>query len=117
MKKLVALAAVLTLASPALAGQQDFTIVNRTGYQIDKIFVSPSKSDDWEEDVMGDDVIEDGAKQPITFSRDTSACKWDLKAVYHDKDEAVWTNIDLCTVEKITLHYDAKSDTTSATFD
>lgn len=114
MKKFIALAAVVTLASPALAGKQDFTVVNRTGYQIDKIFVAPSKSSDWEEDVMGDDVMEDGSSQPITFDGATSACKYDLKAVYHDGDTAEWGGLDLCTVSKVTLHYNAKTDTTSA---
>jgi hypothetical protein len=113
MKKLIALA-VLTVASPAFAGKQDFTVVNRTGYQIDKIFVAPSKSNDWEEDVMGDDVMEDGTSQPITFESGTSTCKYDLKAVYNDGDSAEWGNIDLCTVSKVTLHYNAKTDTTSA---
>ena len=117
MKKLIALAAVITLATPAMAGKQDFSIVNRTGYQIDKIFVAPSKSDDWEEDVMGDDVIEDGATQPITFDGSTSTCKYDLKAVYHDGDTAEWGGLNLCEVSKVTLHYNAKTNTTSATFD
>jgi hypothetical protein len=34
-----------------------------------------------------------------------------------DSSNAVWNDIDLCTVEKITIHYDKAADTTSATFD
>ena len=42
----------------------------------------------------------------------------DLKVTYSDDDSsAVWEKIDLCTVEKITIHYNRKSDETSATFD
>jgi hypothetical protein len=29
----------------------------------------------------------------------------------------VWGNVDLCTIEKITIFYDRKSDVTKATFD
>ena len=117
MKKLIALCAAVTLATPALAGKQDFTIVNKTGYQIAKIFVATSKSDDWEEDVMGDDVIEDGARQPITFDSNTTTCKYDLKAVYHDGDSAEWGGLNLCEVSTVTLYYNAKTDTTSADID
>jgi hypothetical protein len=43
---------------------------------------------------------------------------FDLKVVYSDDDSsAVWEKIDLCTVEKITIHYDRKNDVTKATFD
>ncbi len=48
----------------------------------------------------------------------TKTCKWDLKVVYADDNSAAyWRNIDLCTVEKITIRYNRKSDTSSATFD
>ena len=37
--------------------------------------------------------------------------------LFEDDDEAVWNNIDLCKVSKITLHYDRKARTTTADFD
>jgi hypothetical protein len=41
-----------------------------------------------------------------------------LKVVYSDDDSnAVWTKIDLCTIEKITIHYNRTSNETTATFD
>ena len=124
MKTIGTLAAlVLTLASfsaPALAaeGRQNFTLVNRTGYEIKHVYVSPSKSDDWEEDVLGKDTLDDGEAWGIRFHRATRTCSWDLKVVYtEDESSAVWHDIDLCEVEKITIRYNRKSDTTSASFD
>ena len=57
---LAALAVILSLAVPAaaLAADQDFTLVNRTGYTIEQVYVSPIKARDWEEDVLGRDVLE-----------------------------------------------------------
>lgn len=114
-----ALSCLLMIAVPAnAAGKQDFILVNKTGYDISHVYVSPVKSDDWEEDVLGKDVLEDGDSWKIKFNRSTSTCKWDLKVVYADDDStAFWKNIDLCSVSKITIRYNRKSDTTSATFD
>jgi hypothetical protein len=98
--------------------KQDFTLVNKTGYEIKSVFVSPNKSDDWEEDVLGKDTFADGDKWDIKFHRAATTCKWDLKVVYSDDNSsAVWTNIDLCSVEKITIKYNRGSGVTSASFD
>lgn len=113
-----ALAIAAFCVSPALAAKQDFELVNKTGYDISHVYVSPTKSNDWEEDVLGKDVLEDGDAWDIAFERGDKTCKWDLKVVYADDDSsAYWRNIDLCTVEKITIRYNRKNDTTSATFD
>jgi hypothetical protein len=114
------LAALIGLVVPGGAafaeGKQDFTLVNQTGYRIDKVYVSPTASNDWEEDVLGRDVLDDGESVDITFHRDTPGCKWDLKVVYADDDSsAVWSGFDICTITKITIHYNKKTDTTSAT--
>lgn len=98
----------------ALAGDQDFTLVNRTGYTISEVYVAPSKSSDWEEDVLGQDTLEDKTTVDIQFSRGEDTCRWDLKVVYDDETTAEWAALDLCTVSKVTIFYNAKTDTTSA---
>jgi hypothetical protein len=107
---------VMASASVAFAGQQDFTLENRTGYAISEVYVSPSNTTDWEEDVMGTDVLGDGEQVEIQFSRDTDACAYDLKVTYSDGEEAVWNGFDLCTVSSIRIFYDAKSGETSAEY-
>lgn len=122
MKMLLVAAAMLSCAFVASAqaqdAKQDFTLVNRTGYELKEVYVSPSKSDDWQDDVLGEDTLADGDHANIHFSRSAKTCKWDLKVVYtEDNSSAVWSDIDLCKVEKITIHYNEKEDKTSATFD
>lgn len=110
------LALTSLVATAAFAGKQDFELVNKTGYDISHVYVSPTKSDDWEEDVLGKDVLEDGDSWDIAFDRSEKTCKWDLKVVYADDDSsAYWRGIDLCSVRKITIKYNRKTDTTSAT--
>lgn len=115
----LALSASLGVSAVAWGqAKQDFTLVNKTGYTLSELYVSPSQADDWQDDVLGADILEDGQTVDVSFQRATKTCKWDLKVVYEDDDSsAVWRAIDLCTVGKITIKYNRKSDTTSATFD
>lgn len=98
------------------AAKQDFTLVNKTGYVISKVYVSPSDSDDWEEDVLGRDILNDGEDVDISFHRDTTGCKWDLKVTYKiDNSSVVWKGFNICDITKISIFYDANGDKTSAT--
>src|SRR4051794_6202627 len=58
---------------------QDFTLVNETGVEIDKVFISPSDKDDWEEDILGKDTLPSGQSVDIKFHRSETAANWDLK--------------------------------------
>ena len=105
-------------AASSQEGKQDFNLVNKTGYDIKSVFVSPSKSSDWEDDVLGKESLGDGDSWDIKFRRSSHTCKWDLKVVYEvDSSTAVWSDIDLCQVEKITIRYNKNTDATSANFD
>ena len=113
-----AFVAALTGSAQADEAKQDFRLVNKTGYEIKEVYVSPSKSTDWEEDILGDGVLGDQEGRDIHFHRSVKSCHWDLKVVYTvDSSSAIWNEIDLCTVEKITIHYDRKNNVTRATFD
>jgi hypothetical protein len=102
--------------SALAAGKQDFVLTNKTGYEVDQVYVSAASSDDWEEDILGKNALDNGESVNIHFSRGTRGCRFDLKVVYSDDEEAVWKDIDLCTVEKITIRWNRRSGETSATF-
>ena len=106
---------MVVLASANLHAAQnrklDFTLVNKTGLTIEEVYVSPSKDDEWGEDVMGKDVLKNNGSVDITFSRKETTCKWDLKVVDSDKDSVEWTDLDLCKANEITLKYEGKHPT------
>lgn len=95
------------LESAALAGTQDFTLVNKTGETINNLHVSETSKDDWEEDVLGDEVLEDGESLEIGFDG-KDACSWDLMVKNEEGDNLYWRKIDLCTVSKVTLRCNKK---------
>lgn len=110
---------LVALCTAAIAQEkQDFQLVNRTGYEISSVFVSASKANEWEDDVLGDDTLEDGQTLNVRFRGAGKVCKFDIKVVYEEDDsEAIWHDIDLCATSKVTIRYNKSTDTTSATFD
>lgn len=115
MRHLLAVAALLTtFAVPAVAGEQDFKLVNKTGYQIDEVYVSRASSRSWGRDIMGRGALEEDAAVDITFDAPANACRWDLKVKYNDGDTAEWSNLNLCNIETVTLFWDRKNQTTRA---
>lgn len=120
MNRFFALAAGAALILPGAAaaqGKQDFQLTNKTGYTIAEVYVAPSASEDWEEDVMGIDVLGNGDQVDITFPAREKTCIYDLRVVFDDGDDAEWRKFDLCEVSNITLYYDRKSGETTAEYD
>lgn len=73
---------VMCPAARAQEAKQDFSLVNKTGYELSKVYVSPTKSDDWDEDILGRDTLANGESVDIHFHRSNKTCQWDLKVVY-----------------------------------
>ena len=119
MLKLMALAAMASItASSAQAAQQDFELVNQTGYTISEVYVSPSGEKSWGEDILGKTTLGNRQAMDLTFDRAADACKWDLKVVYELDDEtAEWDGFNLCKTSKISIFYDAETGETSAEYE
>lgn len=110
----LAFAALLAFATPAFAANQDFTLVNKTGYGIDSVYVSKADSSSWEEDVMGRNTLDDGDHVDISFNKGERGCRYDLMVKYSDGDKSEWHGLDLCTISRISLFWDRKAGTTRA---
>ena len=92
----------------AYASDADFKLANKTGYQIDEVYVSSASAKNWGADIMGANAVPNGTSVNITFPHSSSACKFDIKVKYNDGETAEWTNIDLCQYETISLYWDGK---------
>lgn len=112
MKKLalIASAAVLAAAGPALADDWDFMLTNATGKLITKIEVAPAGSDSWvankvDAELNKDGKVKSGGKTTIHFEKAASACKFDVRGTFEDKTTAVWTGINLCDNSYVTVAF------------
>jgi ABC-type transport system substrate-binding protein len=98
-----------TASNTNSAGQQgakqDFMLVNATGVEIDKLYISPHDADDWQEDILGQDTLPSGQSLEIKFHRNESAAMWDLRIEDKQGNSIEWENLNLTQISKVTLHY------------
>ena len=114
MRNSILAVAVAMLAGSAAAADADFTLVNKTGYSIREVYISPAKRNNWGRDRLGDGLLDNDKSRFFRF-RDAATCRNDMKVVFEDgKTEVVWPNVDLCEVDKLTLRYNSRTGEVAA---
>ena len=111
MKKLHALAVLLfamvmafAVSGTALAGSQDFTLVNGTGQTIREIYLSPTSSSEWiYQDELGRKVLRPGQEIFLDFDPRDNVQYWDVKVVYEKGGEDYWIGLDLFRIYSLTI--------------
>ncbi len=96
----------------------DFDLVNKTGYDIESIFVSPTTEKAWGEDIMGKDLLKDGETVEISFDPGETDKLWDIYVTWHGYDaseDVYWVGFDLSKISEITLFYEHETGKTWAT--
>lgn len=105
---------MLTIGGGTFAADADFVLVNRTGYALNEVFISPAKKNNWGKDRLGANQLLNGQSRKFKFG-DTKHCMQDIKVMFtDDESEVEWEDFDLCELNKITLRYDRKSGEVSA---
>ncbi len=78
------------------------TIKNRTGWTMLRFYASDSRTDDWEEDILGSDVLEDGQNVRINIDDGSGACVYDFKAEFTNGQELTRSRINVCEISDYT---------------
>ena len=92
----------------------DFELVNKTGYAIKEIYISPAAADNWKDNLLTKPMA-DGESLQMTASPDANAEMWNMKIVWVDEGEDVqWKSLTLAKISKLTLYYNADTDETTA---
>ena len=100
---------ILLLPTLALTAQEanahplDFTFNNSTNYPVYELYVSSNSTDNWEEDVLAENILPANQSTRVNFSGDPGNCLFDIKAVFKDGSYMEDYKIDLCTVSEVTL--------------
>ncbi|MEI8145059.1 MAG: hypothetical protein WCH83_06320 [Alphaproteobacteria bacterium] len=99
----IAVVSVMAMSEANAQAQQNFSLVNRSGTQIDEVYVSASSRSEWGRDILGDGVLPAGQRRNITFPRGTRACNFDVKVVFTNGGNAEASNLNLCEITVITV--------------
>jgi hypothetical protein len=103
----VAVVSSLIGSTAAVAGDADFTIVNKTGITINSIYLSPANKTAWGKERLGEGkFLKQGQSVLIKFS-DKASCNQDMQVHFEDKNSSdlTWEDLNLCEINKLTLKY------------
>jgi hypothetical protein len=79
-------------------------IVNNTGYTVYYVYISQIATDDWEEDVLGDDVLTDGHSVNISLKYPLDVTnRYDIKL--EDEDGDTYTKWDVLISQGSTVEF------------
>lgn len=71
-------------------------IINETSYDMVRFYGSNVGTDDWEEDILGRDILRAGQSVTINFDDGSGYCMFDFKAVFDDGDEVIARRKNVC---------------------
>lgn len=99
--------AALVIASASWAGSASaacsdgndryVTIVNGTRTTVRELYGSNVNRSDWEEDVLGANVLPSGQQIRVNWDDNSCACLFDFKAVLTDGTEIIRRRFNVCT--------------------
>ena len=77
-----------------------FTLVNGTDAVIVEFYATAPSSGDWEEDILGVDVLSPDEAVEITIDDSREDCAYDFLAVFSDETEMVHEDVAVCDGEE-----------------
>ncbi|SEQ00194.1 hypothetical protein SAMN05428969_1488 [Devosia sp. YR412] len=90
-------AAVFALTnSAAMALDRKVQINNQTSYTIVEFYASNTGTADWQEDILGSEVLPSGSSAMVNIDDGSGYCKFDFLAVFEDGDSVVSADNNVC---------------------
>jgi hypothetical protein len=97
----VALAAAL-VSTAAYAEDMAFDFKNASSFVVTELYASPSNVSNWEEDILGRDVLGSGETVRVTIADGRRTCEYDLRIVFDDGD-TIEDTTNLCDTGSYTV--------------
>ncbi|MDF2383195.1 hypothetical protein JMG10_17055 [Nostoc ellipsosporum NOK] len=102
--------AAIVIATPAMADDWDFVLINNTGKAIKTVEIAPTGTTTWQPNKIDPDfkkddaTVKSGARMTVHFNKGT-VCKYDLKLNFADNSNSVWMGINVCDNSYVTVKY------------
>jgi len=96
-----ALAAAATLFALPAAADITFVLNNATTVDLMEFYASPTDASDWEEDILGEEILPAGGAGQVIIGEDRG-CDYDIKMVFADGEE-LEDAINICETSEYTI--------------
>ncbi|MEB3293627.1 MAG: hypothetical protein VKJ24_10740 [Synechococcales bacterium] len=95
------LVSALVAPGSARADQRNFSMVNDSEKVISELYVSRIGTSNWEEDILGVDVLAPGSSTNVNFASDVAGrCQYDVQVIAGG-EASILPNVDLCETLEI----------------
>ena len=94
--------AALALAQAASAQDVYYTLNNYSSSTLMEFYSSPTDVGDWENDLLGANVLPAGSSGTVTIADGRSQCDYDLLFVFDDGTQLTDT-VDICSLDSYTI--------------
>lgn len=92
---------IVARAAPAAGPEREVEVVNAGPRTIMYLYIRPAGGDDWQEDRLGDSMVEPGAR--FTAQVPDQGCTYDIRVEYDNDAAEERRNVDLCAVAPLTI--------------
>ena len=82
-------------------------LINKTGYNIISVQLSPAGKNTWNKNILVSGVFEIDEKEIIRFTpENASQCKYDVKATKINGEAIIFNDLNLCHLLNVTLYFE-----------
>ena len=112
MKKLLFVFLVLTgilffSAQNSNAQALTFSVINNTGVTLSDVYVSPTESNNWGNDILPQSLFENGSSIEVTIPAEFGeTCMFDMKITDGEGGHITFTGIDACKLITLQINED-----------
>jgi hypothetical protein len=100
----IAAAMLLSVTGSATALDRHVRIINNSAYDIREFYASNVGTNDWEEDILGRDILPSGYSVNINIDDRSGYCRYDFRAIFEDGESVVTEGVNVCEVGEFTYH-------------
>jgi uncharacterized membrane protein len=91
--------ALLAPGAMAQSASIDFTLTNSTDNVLMRLYISLPSTDEWEEDILGEDVLGAGESIEISIDDGLPECVYDIRADFEDGESVQVARVDFCELD------------------
>lgn len=103
LSALLLITSMIIASSTVFAYDRHVTVSNESSKNIIEFYGSNMGTGEWQEDILGVDILASGEEADINFDDATGYCKFDFKVVFDDDSEIVEDGFNVCDLGTFTV--------------